>query len=249
MHVLRIPAGHKFVGLKILQMNRIDHFFQKIQLWIRSKPLLYRFTLGIRALLAIGFIPTGMVKLLGYRFTTMSPESDIGAFFEVMYQSGIYWNFLGFTQVLAGILVLIPAASALGALLFLGIMMNIFLITISYDFNFTPFITFQMLLASIWLVIWDYDRFRNLIFKNELMPAGTGRKYRKLAAGLQPLPRLTLENYYERTVYITGTAAGILFFGMLRGPILPEGFSIVLLIVCSICFISAIVFSFRNAKD
>lgn len=88
-------------------------------------PLLYRFTLGIRALLAMGFIPTGMVKLLGYRFTSLITESAVGAFFEALYQSGMYWNFIGFTQVMAGILILVPASSALGALLFLGIILNI----------------------------------------------------------------------------------------------------------------------------
>jgi hypothetical protein len=35
-------------------------------------------------LLAVGFIPTGTVQLLGRRFTTMSPESETGAFFGTL---------------------------------------------------------------------------------------------------------------------------------------------------------------------
>ncbi len=31
---------------------------------------------------------------LGYRFSYMSPETDIGGFFETMYQSGLYYHFL-----------------------------------------------------------------------------------------------------------------------------------------------------------
>jgi len=224
-------------------MNSIDQLLQKLQYWIRSKPLLYRFTLGTRILLAIGFIPTGFVKLLGYRFTTLSIDSDVGLFFETLYQSGLYWNFLGLTQILAGILVLLPATTALGALLFFGIMMNIFLITISYDFAYTPVITFQMLMASIWLIIWDYDRFRGLIFNSE-----TTFENKRNSDLKAQLPRLTLENSYERAVYITGTVAGLLFFGMLRGMVVPAGFEILLLSVCLICFLTAIVFGFRKTN-
>jgi len=78
---------------------------------MRSQPLLYRLTLGTRVLLAAGFIPTGMVKLLGERFTTMSPDTALGGFFETLYQSGLYWQFLGATQVVAGVLILLPATA------------------------------------------------------------------------------------------------------------------------------------------
>lgn len=225
-------------------MSTIDHFFQKAQFWIRSKPILYRFTLGIRILLAFGFIPTGMVKLLGYRFTTLSVENEVGAFFEILYQSGLYWNFLGLSQVIAGILVLIPAVSALGALIFLGIMVNIFFITISLDFAFTPVITFLMLLATTWLVLWDYNRFRALIFNGETIFENQRRSGSKLLT----LPQPTLANSYERAVYAIGTLAGLLFFGMLRGLSLPAGTEIALLAVCFICFVTAIISGFRNAK-
>ena len=66
------------------------HRLDRLHARARSSGLLYRFTLATRILLAVGFIPTGMVKLLGRRFTTMDPASDVGAFFEVMYQSGGY---------------------------------------------------------------------------------------------------------------------------------------------------------------
>lgn len=229
--------------IKITDVNRLDQLLLAFQRSIRKKPLLYRFTLGTRSVLAIGFIPTGLVKLMGYRFTSMSVESDLGAFFEVLYQSGLYWKFLGLTQVLAGVLILIPATSAVGALLFCAIMVNIFTITISYDFALTPIITFSMLLASIWLVLWDFHRFRGLIFKEQHL---TGAQ--KSAVLNTHLPQPTLQNIYERIVYILGTAAGILFFGMLRGLILPTGFNFVLPAICLICFFAAVLFAVRYAN-
>ena len=60
----------------------VDEFFLRV----RSKALVFRFTVFTRVLLAASFIPTGMVKLLGRRFTTIPDSTPIGAFFESMYQ-------------------------------------------------------------------------------------------------------------------------------------------------------------------
>lgn len=128
-----------------------------------SYALLYRLTLAIRVLLAVGFIPTGMVKVLGRRFTTLSPENPVGAFFETLYQSGLYWQFIGWTQVIAGICVIVPATATLGALLFLPVMLSIFAITLSYDFASTPVVAGLMLLANVYLICWDYDRLRGIL--------------------------------------------------------------------------------------
>lgn len=211
---------------------------------MRSIPFFYRITLGTRSLLAIGFIPTGMVKLLGYRFTSMSVESDLGAFFEVLYQSGLYWQFLGFTQILAGLLVLLPATSAVGALLFLGIMTNIFIITLSYYFAYTPVITFLMLTATIWLILWDYHRFRSLVFNSTSIYDDSDSPHYQSAP-----PSPALENSYERFIYFLGTASGLLLFGLLRGLSLPEGYEYVLLTVCLICFIRALIFAVKYSKN
>ncbi len=132
-------------------------------LWIRNGALCYRFTLFIRILLAAGFIPTGMVKLLGRRFTTMGVDTPIGAFFEAMYQTGVFWRFIGLTQVVAGVLLLIPRFAHLGAAIFLPVMTSIFLITVGLGFGGTTFITGPMLLAVLWLILWDYHRFRPLL--------------------------------------------------------------------------------------
>lgn len=134
----------------------------------RASPLLYRFTWLNRVLLAAAFIPTGSVKLMGQRFTLMGPESPIGAFFEAMYQTGLYWQFIGFSQVLAGILLLIPAASHLGAAIFFPILLNILVITISLGFGGTPLLVAPMMLAVTYLCCWDWHRFRPLFTTRSL---------------------------------------------------------------------------------
>lgn len=209
-------------------IDTIDRFLLQFQHRIRTEPLLYRFTLGTRILLAIGFIPTGIVKILGLRFSLLSTETEVGAFFEILYQSGPYWQFLGLAQVLAGIFVLIRATSVVGAVMFFGIILNIFLITVSYDFNFTPVVTGPMLLAATWLLLWDYDRLRGLLTTKPVTEAIP--------------PELLLSGTPERIVYLAGLTLGMILFGSLRGFPMPTGSEFILVSMCLVCFLVAVWF-------
>lgn len=214
----------------------IDHAFASLQRWIRGHPLLYRLTLGTRVLLAVGFIPTGLVKLLGQRFAYMSPETPIGGFFETLYLSGPYWRFLGLAQVLAGVLVLVPATATLGALAFFAIVLNVFLITLSYDFRLTPFVTGAMLLATLYLLLWDYDRIRGLF---------AGRPDAEMPA----LPRHRLSGPIERGAYVAGAMAGLGFFFGTRGLFVPWAWSGWFLLVCVLSLVMALWFGLvRRAR-
>lgn len=207
--------------------RHVDLLLGAAQRRARSRPTLYRLTLGTRVLLAVGFIPTGMVKLLGRRFTGMSPESDIGGFFETLYRSGPYWRFLGLAQVLAGLLVLSRTTATLGALAFLAIMLNVFFITISYDFRGTPFVTGLMLLATLYLLVWDYDRLRGLF------GLGAGG-----AVELPPGPRLG--GGLERGAYVSGLAFGLALFSALRSLLVPQSWSRWLVLGCLLSFVVAL---------
>ena len=105
-------------------MNSIETFHSKIY----NKGIFKLFTWGTRILLAIGFMPSGLKKLLGERFTNLGIDNTVGFFFEALYRTGFYWNFLGFMQLLTALLLLIPRTSFLGALLYLPIIINIFII-------------------------------------------------------------------------------------------------------------------------
>jgi hypothetical protein len=172
-----------------------------LQRWLRASPLFYRLAVGTRILLAVAFVPTGLVKLLGMRFTRIDPTQGLGLFFETLYQSGLYWKFLGLSQMVAGVLLLIPRARTVGALLFAPIIANIVVITLSYDFRGTPILTAQMLLAVAFLLVWDWDRLRPIF----------GGEPRSVAF---PEHRL---GGFERGVYVAGALAGFGFFSAVRG--------------------------------
>ena len=59
-------------------------------------------------------------------------------------------------------LLLVPRHAHLGALLLLPVIASINVINIALDFGLTTVITALMLLATVYLCCWDYDRFRSL---------------------------------------------------------------------------------------
>ena len=175
----------------------------RLFLWVRSKGLFYRLTLFTRIMLAVGFIPPGMVKLLGQRFTTIPPTSPIGAFFEAMYQTGLFWQFIGAVQVVAGVLLLVPRVAHLGALMFLPVIVSIAVITLALDFGLTEVVTASMLGAVLYLCLWDYDRIRSLLTSRPLeAPNGV------------PILRL---DPWERIGFGAWAAALLTFFAFTRG--------------------------------
>jgi uncharacterized membrane protein YphA (DoxX/SURF4 family) len=129
----------------------------------RSRRGLKWFAVMNRILLAIGFTPSGLVKLLGHRFTLLGLDNPVGFFFEAMYRTGFYWNFLGLAQLTAALLLLIPRTSTLGAVIYFPIILNIFLITVSMHFQGTWVITGLMLLANLYLLCWDYPRLKGIL--------------------------------------------------------------------------------------
>lgn len=127
------------------------------------------FVIYLRYLLGFAFVFASIVKIQGLRFTAESgatnPINSSWHYFETMYQSGLYWRFIGIGQFIAGALLLTQRYAKLGIMTYLPIIANIFVVTISYDFRGTPIITGLMLLASIFLCYWDWNVFK--IFVNK----------------------------------------------------------------------------------
>jgi len=130
---------------------------------IRTKLFYRTFTWFTRILLSIAFIPSGLKKVLGLRFTNLGVDNPVGFFFEGLYQSGFYWNYLGFMQVLCSVLIIIPRTTYLAAVIYLPIIININIIVISMNFKGTPIITGLMLLANIYLLVWDYKKTNTIL--------------------------------------------------------------------------------------
>lgn len=205
MHPMRHPMRHDTMQPSErtpTSRSRLELGFDRLHAAARARPALHRLAIVSRILLALGFLPTGLVKALGHRFTQMPVETTVGFFFEAMYRTGAYWNLIGVAQMTAAILLLVPRTATLGAVLFFPIILNIHAITTSVGFVGTPVVTGLMLLACTFLLCWDYDRWKTILFP---VPTSTAAPVATVA--LDPL---------ERAGYVLGTAAGLGLFSATR---------------------------------
>lgn len=134
---------------------------------MKDKIWMQIFIIYTRYLIGGTFVFASLIKIKGTRFTSESgaenPINSAWHFFETMYQSGLYWKFIGVTQLVAGFLLMTQRYAKMGALFNFPIILNIFVITLSYYFAYTPVITGLMLLANIMLLVWDWNEFKMLV--------------------------------------------------------------------------------------
>lgn len=130
---------------------------------LRNNRTLNLLIIGIRFLVGFAFIPSGLKKVLGERFTRIGTDNPIGYFFEAMYRTGFYYEFLGFCQLLAAFLLFTQRFATLGAMMFFGIILNICVLTISMNFTGTWIITSLMLFAAVVLLAWDWNKLKPIL--------------------------------------------------------------------------------------
>jgi hypothetical protein len=137
----------------------------KLVLKLRENIWANYFVIFTRLLIGFAFIPSGLIKLYGKPFTLLPKTDPVGYFFDALYNTGIYWNFLGFCQLVAAFLLMSQKYANIGAGLFLGIIVNIVLITYGIGFGNTTIIAILMLLAVAGLLLWDYQKYA-LLFED-----------------------------------------------------------------------------------
>jgi len=133
---------------------------------IRNNRLLNLFVMLLRLLIGFAFIPSGYKKLINHRFTSLGTDTQIGFFFEGLYQSGSYWQFLGFVQIFAALLLMTQRFATVGNMLFFGIISNICIITFSMHFSGTVVITSLLVMSSLFLMFWDFHKIKYLFQKD-----------------------------------------------------------------------------------
>jgi hypothetical protein len=122
------------------------------------------FTAFTRCVLAVGFIPPSIPKILHEPFTILPDSNPVGHYFSALYDTGFYYEFIGWGQITAALLLLFPRTAHIGALMFLPIIANIAVLTTSVGFKGTWILTIFMSLAALWLVAWEYDRLKPIVF-------------------------------------------------------------------------------------
>ncbi len=147
-------------------MNRFEEIYYeaKSDKWFKD------FATFCRIALAVSFIPPGFVKIIGQRFAEGLPSNNpLGHYFDALHQTGYYYTFIGIVQVVIGILLLFRRTSLLGNLMYFPVILNICVLTYATRFNGTRLNT-MMLLASLFLLIWEYDRLKHILPFKKLKP-------------------------------------------------------------------------------
>jgi uncharacterized membrane protein YphA (DoxX/SURF4 family) len=140
-------------------VNRFEELYDeaKADAWFKG------FAVFCRWFLAAVFIPMGFVKIMGQRFAEGLPSNNpLGHYFDALYQTGYYYTFIGIAQVITAIFLLIPRTALLGALMYFPMMVNICVLTYATRFAGTRGNTI-LLLASLFLLLWDYDRIKYIL--------------------------------------------------------------------------------------
>ena len=115
--------------------------------------------------LGLTFVLSGLRKLPGVKFTALPEENPVGAYFSAMYETGFYWNFIGYFQIVIGILVFFNRFVVISSLLMMPVTINIFLVSIVLNMTGTPIITTTMVLGNTLLLIWHYKNYKSLFIK------------------------------------------------------------------------------------
>jgi uncharacterized membrane protein YphA (DoxX/SURF4 family) len=147
-------------------LNRLSQWYRnaKGNRWFRY------FTVFCRVALALGFIPSGIVKISGERFTALPGNHPLGQYFDALHLTGFYYTFIGIAQLATALLLLIPRTALLGAILYFPVILNICILTYAVRFEGTR-ITTLMTLASLYLLVWDYDRLKHILPFSKQPPA------------------------------------------------------------------------------
>jgi len=146
---------------------KLNHLYDE---WNGNRWLRY-FAVFCRVALALGSIPSGIVKVMGERFTALPSNHPLGHYFDALYLTGFYYRFIGVSQLTAAALLLIPRTALLGAILYFPIILNICVLAYSTRFEGTR-ITTLMLLANLYLLCWDYARLKYVLPFSSSGPVG-----------------------------------------------------------------------------
>jgi len=118
---------------------------------------------NLRLLLGFAFLPAGLKKVLGQRFTEADNAGPFHEFLHAFYATGVFYRFVGALQLAVALLLMTQTFGTLGALLALPIFTAITVLCWSTGAVFTAVMTTLMLLATLLVCAWEYERWMGVL--------------------------------------------------------------------------------------
>nr|WP_068890951.1 hypothetical protein [Pedobacter panaciterrae] len=182
---------------------------------IEYNQLYYWLRVLLRYRLALAVIFTGIIKLVPIQIpepTLSDLHTAYGEFllWKVYYltnaiSSAGYVPFLGFLEILGGLLLLHKRTTSIGAGLLITLLLNVVLVNYVYEIGEQVYSSFLLLLASV-IILYDVPRLYNLFVKesksdpDNFIPTYT-TKVEKLRTALQLLLILVITSFSILTVF------------------------------------------------
>ena len=130
---------------------------------------LWLFSIFNRLVLALGFIPAAIVKLIDERFASgLHANHPMGHYLEALHLTGFYYTFIGVTQLAAAVMLLIPRTATLGAFIYFPIILNITVLTFATRFDGSLFTAPLMTLANLYILGWNYEKWKYILPFNDI---------------------------------------------------------------------------------
>jgi len=157
--------------------SRLSHVYHEA----KGNKWFHYFAVFCRLMLALSFIISAIVKIRGERFAAgLSVNNPMGHYFEALYHTGYYYTFIGISQLIIALLLLIPRTTVLGALMYFPVALNICILTYAVRFEGTRATTF-MLLANLYLLWWHYDQIKYILPFNQVQKIGLSERKKPLS--------------------------------------------------------------------
>ncbi len=201
----------------------ISSTLERLHSQAKENSWLWLFSIFCRFALAAGFIPSGMVKIIGERFASgLSANHPMGHYLEALHTTGYYYTFIGVVQIAAAIMLLVPRTVTLGAFLYFPIILNICILTYATRFDGSLFTAPLMTLANLFLLGWNYEKWKYILPFNSLAnettkPENAGNKVFS-RYGIRPLYarfHVFLKQLFNQkfpTLFFAGVFAAIVIF-------------------------------------
>lgn len=121
----------------------------------------------------------GLIKVFGGQFFPPSVSSLLGPFGDnspmailwlSMGSAPVYSKFTGWVETITVLLLLFRRTRTLGSLMAIGVMVNVFVINMTYDVPVKS-LSFRLLITTLWLGAQDYRRFLGILLTNKQVRA------------------------------------------------------------------------------
>ena len=134
--------------------------------WARQFRAMHIFVIVLRMMIAFAFIPAGLKKVIGERFTAAEKTGPFNEFVHAFYDTGLLYHWVGWLQLIAACLLMTQRFATLGAVLMAPILFTILVFCWSVVVIPTATVVTLMSLGIIGLLLWDIHKLKLLFFRD-----------------------------------------------------------------------------------